>query len=88
MMKAGKIISISNMRVEILLEQNKVKPGDIVSTEHNGIHRFEIARDVIEPRNGGDAHELGRCQMGELALDVFDRCTRDTGSAGERLDRA
>jgi len=45
MMKAGKIISISNMRIEILLEQNKVKPGDIVSTEHNGsINRFEIAR--------------------------------------------
>lgn len=45
MMKAGKIISISNMRIEILLEQKKVKPGDIVSTEHNGsINRFEIAR--------------------------------------------
>lgn len=44
-MSVGKIISISNMRVEILLKHNKLKIRDIVrtvGTEEE--HRFEIAR--------------------------------------------
>lgn len=44
-MKTGKIISISNMRIEILLDNNKLKLGDIVSAQTGNItHRFEIAR--------------------------------------------
>lgn len=44
-MRVGKIISISNMRVEILLDHNDLKVRDIVRTTMNQhIHRFEIAR--------------------------------------------
>lgn len=44
-MKIGKIISVSNMRVEILLEYNKIKLRDIVSTKLGEvIHKFEIAK--------------------------------------------
>ena len=44
-MKVGKIISVSNMRVEVLLEYNRVKLRDIISTDLDGtIHKFEIAR--------------------------------------------
>ena len=44
-MKIGKIISVSNMRVEILLQYNKIKIRDIVSTQLGDVvHKFEIAR--------------------------------------------
>lgn len=44
-MKIGKIISVSNMRVEILLEYNKIKIRDIVSAQLGDVvHKFEIAR--------------------------------------------
>lgn len=44
-MKIGKIVSVSNMRVEILLEYNKIKIRDIVSAQLGDvIHKFEIAR--------------------------------------------
>lgn len=44
-MRVGKIISISNMRIEILLEHRELKLRDIVSTEYNGTkYRFEIVR--------------------------------------------
>jgi len=44
-MRVGKIISISNMRVEILLDHSKIKFRDIVSTKvGEQLHRFEIAR--------------------------------------------
>jgi len=44
-MKVGKIISVSNMRIEVLLEYNKIKIRDIISTELGGtVRKFEIAR--------------------------------------------
>ena len=44
-MSVGKIISISNMRVEILLDHSELKLRDIVSTKVGDIvYRFEIAR--------------------------------------------
>lgn len=44
-MSIGKIISISNMRIEILLDHSEIKLRDIVSTKlHDKINRFEIAR--------------------------------------------
>ncbi len=44
-MKVGKIISVSNMRVEILLEYNQIKLRDIVFAMLGETqHKFEIAR--------------------------------------------
>lgn len=44
-MSVGRIISVSNMRVEILLNQSNLKLRDIVSTRiGNQLHRFEIAK--------------------------------------------
>ena len=43
-MRIGKLVSISNMRVEILLDECKIKPRDIVVAEHQGKeYRFEIS---------------------------------------------
>ena len=43
-MRIGKLVSISNMRVEILLDDCKIKPRDIVSAEYQGkTYRFEIS---------------------------------------------
>lgn len=42
-MKIGKLVSISNMRVEVLLEDNRLKLRDIVTTENKGqTFHFEI----------------------------------------------
>lgn len=44
-MKVGKIISVSNMRVEILLDYNMIKLRDIVSAKFGEeTHKFEIAK--------------------------------------------
>ncbi len=43
-MRIGKLVSISNMRVEILLDDCKIKPRDIVMAEYQGKeYRFEIS---------------------------------------------
>ena len=43
-MRIGKLVSISNMRVEILLDECKIKPRDIVMAEYQGKeYRFEIS---------------------------------------------
>lgn len=44
-MRIGKIISVSNLRVDILLESKEIKIRDIVWTENNGgRNRFEVAQ--------------------------------------------
>lgn len=43
-MRIGKLVSISNMRVEILLDDCKIKPRDIVTAEYQDKeYRFEIS---------------------------------------------
>jgi len=43
-MRIGKLVSISNMRVEILLDDCKIKPRDIVTADYQGkVYRFEIS---------------------------------------------
>ena len=43
-MRIGKLVSISNMRVEILLDDCKIKPRDIVTAEYRDKeYRFEIS---------------------------------------------
>lgn len=44
-MRIGKIISVSNLRIDILLDSREINIRDIVWTEHNEQrHRFEIAQ--------------------------------------------
>ncbi|HHZ17538.1 MAG TPA: F0F1 ATP synthase subunit beta [Peptococcaceae bacterium] len=44
-MRIGKIISISNLRIDVLLDNQEINNRDIVWTEHNEQHyRFEIAQ--------------------------------------------
>lgn len=43
-MRIGKLVAISNMRVEILLDDCKIKPRDIVTAEYQEkVYRFEIS---------------------------------------------
>ena len=41
-MMVGKIIAIFDISIEVVLQKNEIKVGDILGTEDNSNYRFEV----------------------------------------------